>query len=134
MLIFILVTILVVISFLLAKWHIGCDFFQDIFYPLCFITGIVALLFMSIAVGINHCTADADLIKLQERYESLTYQVDNQMYNNNNEVGKKELVDQIVEWNENLAFSKTVKHNLWVNWFIAVDYDKLEYIPISKVK
>lgn len=75
---------------------------------------------------------DANVARYQKRYESLTYQYENNFYNNNNDVGKYELVSQIEHWNTDLAYYKTIQRNFWVGIYYPNIYDQFEFIELDK--
>lgn len=67
----------------------------------------------------------------KQRYESLVYQAENNLYENDNDLGKKDLADQIQNWNEDLASGKALQNDLWVGIFFPDIYDEFEFIPMS---
>ena len=97
------------------------------------ITGL-AVFIMTIFILINVIGSPALIARSQQRYEILTHQVETGMYNNDNEYGKKELVNEIQEWNEDLAAGKTMQKNLWVGILYPNIYDEFEYIPLDNLK
>lgn len=76
--------------------------------------------------------AEADVAQYQKRYESLTYQYENNFYDNNNDVGKYELVSQIERWNTDLAYRKTIQRDFWLGIYYPNIYDQFEFIELSK--
>ena len=94
---------------------------------------MVALIVALIIILVNSGTVEADTLKLQNRYDTLYYQVSNNMYNNDNEVGKKELIDQIMEWNGDIITRKLYSKSIWLNWFYPIDYDQFELIPLEMI-
>ena len=74
---------------------------------------------------------DARISENQTRYEMLTYQWDNNFYDNDNDVGKQQLVDQIREWNEDLARYKKLQHDAWVGVFVPDVFDQFEFISLE---
>lgn len=82
----------------------------------------------------NYITAEADKEKHQQRYEILTYQVENNMYENDNEYGKKELMEKVQSWNENLAICQSIQDNFWIGIYVPNIYDQFEFIDYSEVK
>lgn len=81
--------------------------------------------------AINHIGADAKVESNIKRYESLTYQYENNIYDNDNDLGKKELMDAIQKWNEDLAFYKSIQHNFWVGILIPDVFDEFEFIELG---
>ena len=87
-----------------------------------------------IAIFVSHCDIPGRIAHYHERYESLTYQLESGMYENDNDVGKKELVNEITAWNEDLAYYKVMQNDLWIGQFIPNIYDAFEFIDIRVVE
>lgn len=99
------------------------------------IIGITIVVVMSIAIlvsGIlildNYCNADARVASNKEIYKSLTYQLKNNMYDNDNELGKKELYNQIQEWNKDVVYYQNIQDNFWFGIYYPNVYDQFETI------
>lgn len=82
---------------------------------------------MVVVVNINPSAARA---RNQQEYSSLVYQLENNLYDNDNDLGKKELYKEITEWNMNVAEGKIMEHDLWVGIFYADFYGELDYIEL----
>ena len=91
----------------------------------------IAVLFMMIAIVICHVGIEAEIEANKQRYDSLVYQAEARLYENDNDVGKKDLANQIQEWNEDLVRGKALQHDFWVGIFIPDIYDEFEFIPMS---
>lgn len=91
---------------------------------------LIALLISTIGLAAVYIGADASVAKWETQYESLTYQLENNLYDNDNDIGKKELMDEIREWNEDLAYCKEIQRNFWVGIYYPNIYDSLEFIPL----
>lgn len=92
---------------------------------------LTALLISTIGLASVYISADASVAKWETQYESLTYQLENNLYDNDNDIGKKELMDEIRKWNEDLAYCKEIQRNFWVGIYYPNVYDGLEFIPLS---
>ena len=91
----------------------------------------IAFVVMLIVVIANNVGVEASIEANKQRYGSLIYQAENNLYENDNDLGKKELVNQIQEWNEDLARGKALQDDFWVGIFYADIYDEFEFIPMS---
>ena len=91
----------------------------------------IAVLFMMIAIVICHVGIEAEIEANKQRYDALVYQAETRRYENDNDVGKKDLANQIQEWNEDLARGKALQNDFWVGIFIPDIYDEFEFIPMS---
>ena len=91
---------------------------------------IFALSISAIALAFNYIGVDASIATWQTQYESLTYQLDNNLYDNDNDLGKKELMNQIQDWNTDLAYRKTIQRNFWVGIYYPNVYDDFEFINL----
>lgn len=98
---------------------------------ICMLVAEIFLLVISaIIFANNYIGVDASVARWEKRYESLTYQLENNLYDNDNDIGKKELMNEIREWNEDLAYHKEIQHNFWVGIYYPGVYDNLEFIPL----
>lgn len=91
----------------------------------------IAFVVMLIVVIVNNVGVEASIEANKQRYESLFYQAENNLYENDNDLGKKDLVNQIQEWNEDLARGKALQDDFWVGIFYADIYDEFDFIPIT---
>lgn len=93
--------------------------------------GGIATCIMLIAIIISNTGTNGLVAKNQQRYDSLVYQLENNLYDNDNDLGKKELYNEIREWNEDLAEGKELQHDIWVGWFYANIYSDFEFIELE---
>ena len=89
--------------------------------------GVIDILMIICAIDVN-IRKEAAVAYWQQRYDSLVYQLENNLYDNDNDVGKKELYDQIQEWNEDLAANKVMQDSIWVGMFYPDVFDNFEFI------
>lgn len=79
-------------------------------------------------------TSEAHLAAGQQRYESLIYQAENIKYDNDNDLGKKELANEIREWNEEIAHGRVMQHHWLFGVFYYDIYDDLDFISLDVLK
>ena len=91
---------------------------------------------LSIGLGgisiIARAGADAYLASMQEKRSALVYQLENNLYDNDNDLGKKELYSEITEYNCDVAEGKIKQDNIWVYNLYCNVYDELELIEFPE--
>lgn len=91
---------------------------------------------LSIVLGgisiIARAGADAYLASMQEKRSALVYQLENDIYDNDNDLGKKELYSEITEYNCDVAEGKIKQDNIWVYNLYCNVYDELELIEFPE--
>lgn len=128
MLFFIFIALLVVSVLIVTFTNVVSDL--HLFSSLLCAISIVALCISIIVLAFNYIGVDASIATWQAQYESLTYQLDNHLYDNDNDIGKKELMNQIQDWNTDLAYRKTIQRNFWVGIYYPNVYDEFEFINL----
>ena len=88
-------------------------------------------LIMIVVLCVGYIGVDAYIDSCNVRYEMLKTQYDNHFYDNDNDVGKQELVSKIQDWNEDLAYNKRIQRDLWLGIFYPNIYDQFDYIEIN---
>ena len=76
--------------------------------------------------------ADAYLASMHEKRSALVYQLENDIYDNDNDLGKKELYSEITEYNCDVAEGKIKQNNIWVYNLYCDIYDELELIEFPE--
>lgn len=79
-----------------------------------------------------YSSADATYESYQAERKSLVYQLENDLYDNDNDLGKKELYDQITEYNKNVTKGREYHNRLMTQCFYPDIYDDLELIDFDK--
>lgn len=94
------------------------------------VSAIIALI-MSIFVIDANVGIEGKIASNEQRYEALVYQVKNEIYENDNDLGKYELYNQVREWNEDLAKGKAMQNDFWFGIFYPNIFDKFEFIELK---
>lgn len=106
------------------------DIMPIIFGTLSMIFGVVLAVVVILAMVANIST-DGFIESSKQRYNSLVYQLENNLYDNDNDLGKKELYNQIQDWNEDLAKGKALQNNFWLGAFYPDVYDQFNFIELE---
>lgn len=95
------------------------------------IIGFIVAIIMLIVIIIENTNVDAYVAENQMRYEMLVYQYENDIYDNDNDFGKRDLMEDIQEWNEDLAYYREAQDDFWVGIFHPNVYDQFEFIELK---
>ena len=125
-----------IISFILLA--VSCNKFGDFwdFMNCISLVFLIALSLVSVCLGaasvVARAGADAYLASMQEKRSALVYQLENDLYDNDNDLGKKELYSEITEYNCDVAEGKIKQDNIWVYNLYCNVYDELELIEFPE--
>lgn len=100
------------------------------FLVIAFISLIVSIV-MLVVIVVKNTNVDAYVAENQMRYEMLVYQYENDIYDNDNDLGKRDLMEDIQEWNEDLAYYREAQDDFWVGIFHPNVYDQFEFIELK---
>ena len=95
-----------------------------LFFIISAVLGVIAI---SASVG-----SESYLASMQEKRNALVYQLENDLYDNDNDLGKKELYSEIIEYNCDVAKGKIMQDNIWVYNLYSDVYDELELIEFPE--
>ena len=110
----------VVAGFCLNRWYDWTDLVGIIFTALGAI-GTIILIILTVGIIAVHANSEGQLAAYQAEKAMLEYRLDQKEYLNDNNMGMTELMEDIAEYNSNLAEAQHGLKNPWVNWFYA-DY------------
>ena len=97
-----------------------------------FAIGLFGVIISVVFLCVNYIGLDGEVKRNQVRYDSLMYQYENCLCDNDNDVGKKELMSEIQSWNEDLAWGKTMQRNPWIGIYIPNVYDQFDFIELHE--
>ena len=96
-------------------------------FAISIIAATIALI-MGIIIINSHTNIEAKIAENKQLYESLTYQLENNLYDNDNDLGKKELYNEIRDWNTDLAYYQNAQDDFWVGIFYPNIFDRFKFI------
>lgn len=135
MILWIFIAMTIISGILLAVSCNKYGYFWD-FINCISIVFLVALSLVSVCLGAVSVVAKAGgnayLASMQEKRSALVYQLENDIYDNDNDLGKKELYSEITEYNCDVAKGKTMRDNIWLRNLYADVYDNLELIEFPE--
>ena len=97
-----------------------------------FAVGLFGVVASVVILCVNYIRIDGDVERNRVRYDSLMYQYENYLYDNDNDVGKKELMSEIQSWNEDIAWGKTMQRNTLIGIYIPNIYDQFDFIELHE--
>lgn len=98
-----------------------------------FFAGLIGIIFLLLCVSAIKVNLDKDTLEAEwsERYDALYSQAYYKMYNSDS--AKKELADQIMEWNIDYETYWTKKDNIWISCFYPIRIINYRAIPIELI-
>lgn len=94
--------------------------------------GAIATIVSVIVMLTCHIGVDANINANQQIYDSLIYQYENSIFDADDDiVGKKELYNQIQEWNKDLAWYKSAQKDFWIGIYLPNVFDQFEFIELT---
>lgn len=94
-------------------------------------SGVLAVVIsLFIIIGNNIC-ADAFVDRMHVRYDTLVYQYENDIYDNDNDLGMRELMVNIQDWNEDLSYRQSLQDNIWLDIYDVDVYDQFKPIELK---
>ena len=95
------------------------------------VIGIFGIIASVVILAINYIGIDGYIARMNTRYETLVYQYENDIYDNDNDLGKRELMVDIQNWNEDLSSRRERQRDFWIGIYIPNIYDQFEFIELK---
>lgn len=92
----------------------------------------LALVVCSIVSICIYSSADATTAEYNAERQSLIYQLENNLYDNDNDLGKKDLYDQITAYNKDIVSGRELHDKFLTACFYPDIYDDLELIEFDE--
>lgn len=131
--------IIVLITIAILLFGIFCVFYRnhsrytwsDICSSLCSYFGGVALVIELTAILVVNANPIGEQAAIEAERETLIYQLENETYKNDNNVGTTELLASIAEYNGKVLKMQAGRKNPWINWFYVPYSEDLELIGLE---
>lgn len=115
-----------------------CSKIETFFSISCITSGVIAVLcaigvfIMFLVIVTNNSAMESTRADLEQQHDILVYQLENNLYNNDNDLGLKDLYDDISTYNSKVAKGKVVQRDFWWGIFYPNIYDDLELIDYER--
>ena len=134
--------IVVFITIAILLFGILCTFYMDhsrhswpdVCSPLFSSLGGIALVIELVVIITSHANAIGDQAAMEAERETLIYQMENETYKNDNNVGTTELFSSIAEYNGKVLKIQAGRKNPWINWLYVPYGEDLELIDLEDYK
>ena len=134
--------IVVLITIVILLFGIFCAFYKnhsrhslpDVCSVLCSSLGGVALVIELMAILVINANPIGEQAAMEAERETLIYQLENETYKNDNNVGTTELFSSIAEYNGKVLKIQAGRKNPWTNWFYVPYGEDLELIDLEDYK
>lgn len=92
------------------------------------VLSFAASIILGVIAIVANVRSESYLASMQEKRNVLVYQLENNLYDNDNDIGKKELYSEIADYNCEVAKGKIMQDNIWVCNLYADVYNELDFI------
>lgn len=94
-------------------------------------SGVVALILLVVIV-VNNVSAPSMVAENHEKYKALTYKLESGACRDEFGLLNKEIIDEIQEWNEDVAYYQVAQDNFWIGILYPNVYDQFKTIDYTK--
>ena len=96
------------------------------------IIGTIGVVISVIILICSYANVDGKIAANQARYDMLVYQYENDIYDNDIDLGKRALLKDIQDWNEDLARYQGAQDDFWIGIYYPNVFDQFEFIELDK--
>lgn len=89
---------------------------------------MLAIVISLIGILIAYSEAPGLIASNEARYDALTYKMESTTCRDEFGFLSKEVIDEVQNWNEDLAGNKAMQRNFWIGIYIPNIYDSFEFI------
>lgn len=135
MLIIIVPTAIIIMLFVIA-YLVRNDFDCDVSFMLRCVAVVLLILVIGatvLAFFVHQC-ADSSTASYRVQYETLVYQLENGAYENVVEYNRKDLMNDICDYNSHIESGRILSKNPWIGVYYPEDWDNLPLIQLGDYK
>lgn len=111
---------------------------DEAIYWVCGITVVIAaftVICMLSCIIVSRISADGARAKNEQTYKSLVYKAQTESIRDEFGIVNKEYIDEVQEWNEDLAKYQTYSRNFWIGIFYPKrQYEGFKFIDLESIK
>lgn len=105
---------------------------ENVFASLLCLSGGLAVGISLVSILLTHVNIDGFVAESHVRYDMLVFQYENDVYENDNDLGKRELMKDIQSWNEDLSRYQVLQDDFWIGIYYPDIFDQFELIPLER--
>lgn len=112
----------------------GLNKYIDALWVPCVFVFVVTLLLLVIGLTTYFDATPGIQASYHQEYKDIMAQLENNFYDNDNEVGKREVIAEAQAWNKKVVRAKAMEKDFWFGAFYPNVYDQYELIDIARYK
>lgn len=115
----------------IIRYFYNNESLYDVIFGVLAVCGLVVLGAIGFITVVEHCGTDATVAENTAIYESLIYKMESTTCRDEFGFLNKEVIDEVAEWNRNLAKHKSLQRDPWIGCFTPNIYDEFEFIDYT---